>query len=95
MSKLDPDSPESRALRRHHRERLKALRRFYQTQSQGRDPVAAPDKAPAAAGKTLGMALRTPAPCSCALCGNPRRYFKEATLQERRSDEALRRDAES
>jgi hypothetical protein len=26
--------------------------------------------------------------CSCSLCGNPRRYLREETLQERRFDQA-------
>ncbi|CAH2801603.1 MAG: hypothetical protein CBARDMAM_4422 [uncultured Caballeronia sp.] len=28
--------------------------------------------------------IDTPAPCSCWMCGNPRRYFRERTIQERR-----------
>lgn len=26
-------------------------------------------------------------PCSCWMCGNPRRYFNEKTMQEKRFDE--------
>ncbi|MBN9425282.1 MAG: hypothetical protein J0H09_02140, partial [Burkholderiales bacterium] len=74
MPKFAPLSPEARALRRHHRARLKAIRQFYRT--QGRDPASDAGKP---AGKPLGKVLATPAPCSCALCGNPRRYFGEAT----------------
>ena len=32
-------------------------------------------------GKT---AYKTPAPCSCWMCGNPRKWFKTPTIQERR-----------
>jgi hypothetical protein len=34
----------------------------------------------------LGFLAATPAPCSCAMCGNPRRYEKSSrlTLQEKR-----------
>ena len=27
---------------------------------------------------------RTPAKCSCWMCGNPRKYFSELTIQEKR-----------
>tara|TARA_R110000823_G_scaffold115491_4_gene238178 strand:+ start:1873 stop:2073 length:201 start_codon:yes stop_codon:yes gene_type:complete len=27
------------------------------------------------------------ATCSCWMCGNPRKYFKEKTMQERREDD--------
>ena len=30
------------------------------------------------------------ATCSCAMCGNPRRYTGEVTMQERRTDAADR-----
>jgi hypothetical protein len=26
-------------------------------------------------------------PCSCHMCGNPRKHFKEKTMQEKRFDE--------
>jgi len=29
-------------------------------------------------------ALNTPAACSCWMCGNPRKYFNQPTIQERR-----------
>ena len=28
--------------------------------------------------------FRTPTPCSCWMCGNPRKWFKQPTIQERR-----------
>ncbi len=30
------------------------------------------------------VALQTPAVCSCWMCGNPRKWFKQPTIQERR-----------
>jgi len=35
--------------------------------------------------KSLGKVVDTPTPCSCWMCGNPRRYFNESTQQERRA----------
>ena len=32
----------------------------------------------------LGRLIDTPTPCSCCLCGNPRRYFHERTIGEQR-----------
>ena len=28
--------------------------------------------------------FKTPTPCSCWMCGNPRKWFKQPTIQERR-----------
>ena len=61
-----------RALRRHHVARLKRSRRFH----WGRDLAQEP--------KPLAKAVDTPCLCSCWMCGNPRRYFRELTRQERR-----------
>ncbi|HDR9103702.1 hypothetical protein [Paraburkholderia sp. A3RO-2L] len=62
----------SRALRRHHIARLKRARRFYFRDDLSTHPVA------------LGKIVTTATPCSCALCGNPRKLFLELTVQERR-----------
>ncbi|KVP39634.1 hypothetical protein [Burkholderia ubonensis] len=62
----------TRALRRHHTARLKYNRRFH----YGRDLAEAP--------RQLGKAVTTAAGCSCWMCGNPRKYFLELTMQERR-----------
>jgi len=32
----------------------------------------------------LGRVVDTPTPCSCWMCGNPRRYLNERTVQEQR-----------
>lgn len=34
--------------------------------------------------RAAGILFRTPARCSCFMCGNPRKYFGERTVQERR-----------
>jgi len=31
-----------------------------------------------------GILANTPKPCSCHMCGNPRKFFKEKTVQEKR-----------
>lgn len=36
-------------------------------------------------GKFYKKLINTRVPCSCAFCGNPRKYFGEITLQERKS----------
>lgn len=72
-----------RALRRHHQARLKKARRFLW--GPRRDLHSEP-------GRAIGIAIDTPKPCSCWMCGNPRRYFGERSLQELRADEAARSD---
>ena len=60
-----------RGIRRHHIERLKRKRSHYHGHYQGMtDP------------KSIGFVCTTPAPCSCLLCGNRRRYEGE-TRQEK------------
>lgn len=34
-----------------------------------------------------GRLAHTRTPCSCAMCGNPRKHFKKVTLQEMIKDE--------
>lgn len=64
-----------RALRRHHVARLKKARRYYWGQDIRQDA------------KSLGKVVETPTPCSCWMCGNPRRTINEATWQERCASE--------
>lgn len=66
-----------RALRRHHYNRLKVKRRFYWS-----GDWKALDE------RQRGLVVDTPCPCSCWMCGNPRRYFGELTIQEKRHDES-------
>ena len=40
--------------------------------------------------KAVGLHATTPKLCSCYMCGNPRRYFRELTLQEQRWNERER-----
>lgn len=67
-----------RAIRRHHRERLKAKRKRYwgypQKYYDGRLLMSA---------QQLSVVTRTPHPCSCRGCGN-QRQFEGRTLQELR-----------
>lgn len=81
-----PKPSDTHAIRQHHRERLKDRIRF--RWGRKREPAAD-------TGNTIGKALAAPAACSCAMCGNPRKYFNEPTLQERRFDEATKCDEES
>lgn len=64
-----------RAQRIHHTARLKEKRASYWG---------------GAAGKRPGLVVNTPTPCSCWMCGNPRKHFNEQSIQERSSDELLR-----
>ena len=66
----------NRALRRHHRERLKKKRRFHWSRDLSKDP------------KILSRVIDTPTPCSCWMCRNLRKSEGE-TLQERRKDDPL------
>jgi hypothetical protein len=52
-----------RAVRRAHRARLKKARRYYFARVLDVHE--------------LGKVVDTPKPCSCFMCGNPRRYFGE------------------
>jgi hypothetical protein len=61
-----------RAIRRAERERLKD-KRAKQWGGWAKDNP-----------KRLGKLVDTPKPCSCNMCGNPRKYFNEETMQERR-----------
>lgn len=60
-----------RAIRRHHRDRLKARRRSYWAEACKNDP------------RRLGIAIDTPKPCSCLMCRNARPYAGP-TIQELR-----------
>ena len=61
-----------RALRRQHEVRMKhQVADYYGGYARG-EP------------RHLGKLAHARQPCSCAMCGNPRRWFGELTLQERR-----------
>lgn len=56
-----------RALRRHHRQRVKNNRKKYWT-------VFPHEESP----KRLGIITTTPCICSCWMCGNPRKHYKNS-----------------
>ena len=61
-----------RAVRRHHENRMKhQVADYYGGYARG-EP------------RQLGRLSHARKPCSCAMCGNPRRWFGERSLQERR-----------
>jgi len=64
-----------RALRRHHRERIKRkrLRQFH---------IMFEDRIANLYSKEIIKMLNTAVPCSCWMCGNPRKYWKEKSRQE-------------
>lgn len=71
----------SRALRRHHAVRLKKTRSQYwgfgrRTSSYLDDQMTK---------RQIGIVSNTPAACSCYMCGNPRKWDNERTIQERRA----------
>ena len=68
------NNPMNRALRRHLLARAK--RRVAVTHRYARGNA-----------RVIGMLARTPAPCSCPMCGNPRRHFGKRTLKEIVMDE--------
>jgi len=62
----------SRAWRRHQEARVKQRVRNYYGGYARENP------------RALGRLARTRQPCSCWMCGNPRVYLREQSLQERR-----------
>lgn len=66
----------SRAIRRHHEERVKArVRRYYGGMAMGSP-------------RHTGKIAHARSLCSCWMCGNPRRHWKEVTVQEMRAEQA-------
>lgn len=72
-----------RAIRRHHRERLKKTRRNYWSMDFDREfnPEFLDQEIET---KKLGKVVNTPHPCSCYACGNPRKHFGEIPMRELR-----------
>jgi hypothetical protein len=65
-----------RAERRHHYQRLKKKRKK-ELKMRGDDPSE----------RRLGYAVSVHnAGCSCSMCGNPRKFYNEKTIQERKQD---------
>lgn len=75
----------SRAMNRHHYRRIKNNRKF----NYGRTLLDFQEMSlrdPRLPQRCIGKAARTPAMCSCAMCGNPRKYFGHVTMAELRSN---------
>lgn len=72
----------SRAMRRHHLERLKAVRSRHELVkgSMGKTPSA----------KRIGIHAHTAANCSCMSCGNPRKRWGVRTIPELRVMQRIR-----
>lgn len=62
----------SRSVNIHHTERLRAIRKDYSNVYDASSLLA------------VGRITCTPANCSCYMCGNPRKFFNEITMQEKK-----------
>lgn len=76
--------PHNRAQRRHHRDRL-ICKRVKQRPSWFFDLAHYPDHERLNA-RQRGRLANTPTPCSCWMCGNPRRHLNQRTLAEHKAD---------
>ena len=65
-----------RAIRRHHYQRMKAKAEWVLKNMWGHKTLD---------DRQIGIAVSTHCKsCSCPMCGNPRRYFNELTVQEKK-----------
>jgi hypothetical protein len=69
-----------RAIRRHHAQRC-MLRRLKEDRNQHYDDLTCPCWTDP---KAMAKFKEQPKFCSCYMCGNPRKYFKDLTMAERR-----------
>lgn len=60
----------NRSVRRHHITRLKKIRSKYYWSWDYKNP------------KQVGKLVHTPALCSCHMCGNPRKHFRQRSFSE-------------
>ena len=67
------------AINRHHIARLKNKYKHYHIVTGWADLF---DLESVEAKRRIGMALQTPAPCSCPMCGNARKHFHARTIKE-------------
>ena len=75
---------QKRALRRFHKQRIEKKRRKYLVvESQIEANLNH---------EGVKLILKTPTPCSCWMCGNPRKYHKEKTIQELKANEKFQSD---
>lgn len=63
---------QQRSIRRHHRNRLKKKRKNYWGDRLEEN--------------SKHLVIDTPTPCSCFMCGNPRKHWNESTRQEKSAD---------
>jgi len=71
-----------RGIRRHHRERLAKKRSKYWVYPAN-DEAWMFQRGVYGLKQKQGSLIDTPTPCSCYMCGNPRKHHNEVTLQER------------
>jgi hypothetical protein len=74
-----------RAIRRHHIARLKKSRAHYFVVNWWSEEYKQ---------KRLGLVVSYPKMCSCPMCGNPRKWLNERTIQEMRDLERMEYDLE-
>lgn len=67
----------SRGIRRHHEQRIKSRVRSYYGGLAANDP------------RHIGKIAHARRLCSCQLCGNPRRHWGQATIQEMRANQTF------
>ena len=73
-----------RAIRRHHIKRLKNKRKNYGTVAIWYDGISQKELE-----EKISFATRTPCPCSCHMCGNPRKHWKETPIRELRQHQKI------
>ena len=76
-------STRNRASRNHHRKRL-IFNRINERHRWFVDMKTQADQK--SYQRATGRLADTPTPCSCTMCGNPRKYFSRRTLHEKRAD---------
>lgn len=69
----------NRAVRRHHRARLKKARSKYWGTVWEHPELTDKDRA-----KYLGKLVTTPSPCSCWMCNRPRKRFGDSIADKKR-----------
>ena len=68
----------TRALNRHHDARIKSKRtRYVNDWTEATRPTRTPTA------KEIGRKACTPSNCSCYMCGNPRKFTGELTIEEK------------
>ena len=67
----------------------KKVRKYFVCERHGDDGVFDYSREPAPTNDPaiIGIVARTPAACSCYMCGNPRKHWNELTMQEKRAAE--------